>query len=454
MHPPASKPSSQPSQYSPHLPRAPVERFMRPFVRFLEIESASGVVLLLCTVAALILANSPWADALDQFWHIHLTVTLGPWRLDETLVHWINDGLMTIFFFVVGLEIKRELIAGELRDARKAALPVMAAIGGMAAPALVYCALHLWTGAPPEALAGWGIPMATDIAFVVGFLALLGKRAPFGLKIMLLSLAIADDIGAVLVIAFFYSTEISFAMLGLAAFGFALCYFFNRVGVRRVPTYFVIGLGIWLAFLHSGVHPTVAGVLLGLLTPASAWVGDRALRAVVADAVRTLGEERDGAIEHYNKPVLARLSFSVREAVSPLERLETSLHPWVAFLIMPLFALANAGVPFHLGAFREPVAIAVALGLVIGKPLGIVGFSWLGVRFGLARLPGGVNWKVMLGAGCLAGIGFTMSLFIANLALKDPLLEAAKFGTLAGSAISAVVGFVLLLVFLPKTRAD
>lgn len=434
---------------SSQIPVTSVQRWARPFVRFLQVESASGVVLLIGTVAALVLANSPWSAAYTEFWLTKVTLAFGSLELSKPLLLWINDALMTVFFFVVGLEIKRELVAGELRDPRKAALPVVAALGGMAAPAGIY--LLLRGGQPGQA--GWGIPMATDIAFVVGFLALLGPRVPFGLKILLLSLAIVDDIGAVLVIACFYSTDISFIALGLAAAGFGATYLLNRIGVRRVPVYVAVGAAVWLAFLKSGVHPTVAGVVLGLLTPARAWVGDRTLRQVLADSLQRLQGEQDGQVEHHHKPLLGQLETAAREAVSPLERLETALHPWVAFGIMPLFALANAGVGVVPAALGHPVALAAAAGLVFGKPLGIVLFSWLAVRAGLARLPTGVNWKVMLGAGCLAGIGFTMSLFIAGLALHGDLLDAGKVGTLTGSTLSALLGSILLLVFLPGRAA-
>jgi NhaA family Na+:H+ antiporter len=292
--------------------------------------------------------------------------------------------------------------------------------------------------------------MATDIAFVVGFLALLGKRVPLGLKIMLLSLAIADDIGAVLVIALFYSSNILYVALGWAAAGFALAWLFNRIGVRSVGVYFAVGIGVWVAFLSSGIHPTVAGVLLGLLTPASAWTGDRALLDVLGDTLDYLRGDRDGQIEHYHTPLLRNLETAAREAISPLERLETALHPWVAFGIMPLFALANAGVVVESDALAHPVSWAVAAGLVLGKPFGIVVFSWLAVLLGFARLPSGVDWKAMLGAGCLAGVGFTMSLFIAGLALEGELLAAGKLGTLVGSTISATLGSLLLLAFLPR----
>lgn len=442
-----SSPEAGDNSVAPNrLPEPPVARWARPFVRFLKIESASGVVLLVCTIVALVLANSAWAAHVAEFWHTRIVIGIGSFEFSKSLEWWVNDGLMTIFFFVVGLEIKRELVAGELRDPRKAALPIMAALGGMVAPACIYWIFPR----DQQGEAGWGIPMATDIAFVVGFLALLGPRVPFGLKILLLSLAIADDIGAVLVIAVFYSGDIAVSMLGLAAVGFGVTLLFNRIGVRRVPIYVILGAGIWLAFLKSGIHPTVAGVLLGLLTPASAWIGDRALIDVVGDVWHSLRTDQDGKPEFHHKPLLGQLELAARESTSPLERLETGLHPWVAFLIMPIFALANAGVSVQPSAIAHPVALAVAAGLVIGKPLGIVAFSWLAVRVGLARLPSGVNWKVMIGAGCLAGIGFTMSLFVANLALKDALLDAAKVGTLTGSALSAVVGCSLLILFLPR----
>jgi NhaA family Na+:H+ antiporter len=414
----------------------------------MRVESASGLFLLACTVAALVLANSPWAESFAAVWQTRLTVAIGSFELSKPLLLWVNDGLMTIFFFVVGLEIKRELVAGELRDLRKASLPIMAALGGMIAPAGIY--LLLQKGEPGES--GWGVPMATDIAFVVGFLALLGSRVPLGLKILLLSLAIADDIGAVLVIAVFYSTSISAAYLGLAALGFGVAYFFNRIGVRKVPVYLVIGALIWFAFLKSGVHPTVAGVLLGLLTPASAWVVAKTVRSVITEASERLKADADGRVEHHEKPMLDELQFVAREAISPLERLEVGLHPWVAFGIMPVFALANAGVPIQFEAVGHPVSLAVAAGLAIGKPVGILVFSWLAVAVGIARLPSGVNWRIMLGAGFLAGIGFTMSLFIAGLALNEDLLDAGKIGTLAGSALSAILGSTLLFVFLPGPR--
>ncbi len=424
-----------------HVKSTPIDRISRPFVRFLHIEAAGGIVLLICTIIALFLANSPWQQAYMDLWQWPLAISLADWKLSLSLGLWINDALMAIFFFVVGLEIKRELVAGELRDRRAAMLPFMAALGGMLAPAVIYT-LALGSN---DGMSGWGIPMATDIAFVVGFLSLLGKRVPHGLKIFVLSLAIVDDLGAILVIAAFYSSSISFAALGLGFFGLSLAAILNRLGVRSVPAYIAVGTGVWLAFLASGVHPTVAGVLLGLLTPASAWVGDATFSQVLSsfsDRIRS-GKEKKMV------PV-SDLITAAKETVSPLERLELALHPWVAFMIMPIFALANAGVPLAVESTSSPVAISVALGLTLGKPIGILFFSWVAVRFMGSRLPPQVNWKCMLGAAFLAGIGFTMSIFIASLALKGGLLVDGKVGTMMGSAVSAVLGLAILFVALPR----
>ena len=429
------------------LPATPVRSLVDPFVRFMQIEAASGLVLLACTAAALVLSNSSFAGTFAAFWKTPIGFFAGGFRLEETLGHWVNDGLMTIFFFVVGLEIKHELVAGELRDPKKAALPAFAALGGMIVPASIF--LFFQWRQPGEH--GWGVPMATDIAFVVGFLSLLGSRVPPGLKIFLLTLAILDDIGAVLVIALFYTEAISWLALLLASIGFALTYVFNHIGVRQVPVYVVLGIAVWLAFLKSGIHPTVAGVLLGLLTPASAWIGEGALVDTLNDVFQHL-RGRDSDVPHHRPKMLGQLATAAVESLSPLRRLESTLQPWVAFGIMPLFALANAGVPLKAAAFADPIAVAVAVGLVAGKPLGIMSFSWIAVRCGAGLLPDGTNWRILAGAACLAGIGFTMSLFIASLAFNDELLEAAKVGTLVGSSVSAVAGFLLLFWFLRNAQ--
>lgn len=425
----------------------PIEKIRRPFLRFMHIESSGGFVLLACTVIALVFANSSWSQRFFDFWNIPLAISFGQFHFSHSLVHWINDGLMTIFFFVVGLEIKREVVSGELKDRHAAILPAMAAAGGMIIPALVY-SLSI-SGQPGGN--GWGIPMATDIAFVVGFLSLLGKRVPHGLKIFVLSLAIVDDLGAILVIAAVYSSDLSIIALTLAFLGLGLTVLLNRLGVRRIPVYVFVGILVWFAFLASGIHPTISGVLLGLLTPASAWIGDRAF----LDVVKALPEKWKQEFEpkddhHHHGNHVSHLIDTARETVPPLERLEIALHPWVAFFIMPLFALANAGVPYVTEALTAPVSVAVALGLVFGKPVGILLFSWLGVRFFGARLPEGVNWKTVGGAGVLCGVGFTMSIFISGLALDDELLVVGKVGTLMGSAISAIAGLGILFIVLPK----
>jgi NhaA family Na+:H+ antiporter len=421
---------------------APIHRLTAPVRRFLHIEAASGAVLLACAVAALVVANSPLGHGFHQFWQTKLGVTLNGWELSKPLEWWVNDGLMTVFFFVVGLEIKRELAVGELRTPRKAALPVVAAVGGMLVPAGVYL-LFGHTGAAHR---GWGIPMATDIAFVVGVMAAFGNRVPFGLKIFLLSLAIADDMGAVLVIALAYTEQLNLTMLAAAGGGFALIVALNQLGVRAVAVYTVVGAATWLATYQSGIHPTVAGVLLGLLTPYRAWLSRDTLRLALDDVA---GKVNDHPEEVELTPAdVAVLRYAAREAVAPLQRLEDRLHPWVGFVIMPVFALANAGVEVNVAAATDRVSLAVAAGLLVGKPVGIVLFAWLAVRLKLAVLPTGVTWPRLLAAGLLGGIGFTMSLFVGGLAFPDhaELLAAAKTGILLGSGLAAVLGAGVLAV--------
>jgi Na+:H+ antiporter, NhaA family len=427
------------------LPREPIDGIIGPLERFLHVEAAGGMVLLVCTAVALGFANSPFAEPFLHFWEAEAGVVIGPIRLQHPLEHWINDGLMVLFFFVVGLEVKRELVLGELRDPRQATLPLVAAAGGMVVPAGIYLALQ--TGG--EAARGWGIPMATDIAFVVGCMALLGSRVPPGLRIMLLSLAIADDIGAILVIALGYSTGIHVPALLAGGLGLVAVALFQRLGVRAFSAYVALGGLIWVAFEHSGIHATIAGVILGLMTPAHAYLGDESSERLadrVADLIR-----RGKSIERPRRTAQVRsLRRATRELISPLEYLESALHPWVSFVVMPVFALANAGVPFDGRDLGSPVAAAVALGLVLGKPLGITAFAWIAVRVGFARLPRGVGWGAIAGGGLVAGIGFTMALFIAGLALDGAQLTAAKVGILGGSALAALAGMVVLLAVLPK----
>ena len=426
------------------MPREPIDRLVGPIDEFLHVESASGIVLLVATLTALALANSPLADGFLAFWSTPVGASFGSFELRHSLRHWINDGAMAVFFFVIGLEVKRELVIGELRDLRRAALPLAAALGGMVVPAGIYLALQL--GEPGRD--GWGIPMATDIAFVVGCLALLGPRVPHGFRVLLLSLAIADDIGAILVIAIGYTASIDLEAL---AFGVALAaaiLVFQRLGVRSLGLYLVLAFAIWYAFHESGVHATIAGVILGMLTPSRPYLSETRFARMLHRAGEIVHGDWE-AVPHRAER-LQRFRTATREIVSPLEYLEHLLHPWVGFVIMPVFALANAGVAVSLADFADPVALAVAAGLIVGKPLGIVLFSFVAVRLGVATLPEGVGWGALAGGGFLAGIGFTMALFIASLALDAALLDAAKVGILGASGVAAVVGMTLLSRLLPK----
>jgi len=425
-------------------------RFLQPFQQFAGLEAAGGILLILSTLAALVWANSSWAASYFGLWRTPLTIGLGEAALAKPLQLWINDGLMAIFFFVVGLEIKREILVGELASPRQAALPLAAALGGMLVPATLYAALN----AGGEGAAGWGIPMATDIAFALGVLALLGPRVPVSLKIFLTALAIVDDLGAVLVIALFYTQTISWICLGAAAMFLAFLFGVNRLGVRHPLVYALLGIAVWLAFLKSGVHATVAGVLVAMTVPS--WVRIdpseflRHSRAVLDDFELAGAGGKPIVSDGDRQAAIHTLERACEDVQPPLQRLEHALHPWVTFAILPIFALANAGVSLAGGAgaaVTHRVVLGVVLGLVIGKPLGIMLFSWLAVRAGLAALPGRVSWTQIHGVGWLAGIGFTMSLFIAGLAFGDSLLlETAKLGVLLASLLAVAVGSLLLTV--------
>ena len=412
-------------------------RIGRPMLRFLRIEAASGALMLVAAVVALIWANSPWRDAYLDLLHSHLRLELGSLLvLDEPLEAWINDALMVIFFFVVGLEIKRELVVGELRRPAAAALPAIAALGGMVVPALIYVAFN----AGGEGAAGWGIPMATDIAFAVGVLSLMGRRVSNSLKIFLLTLAIVDDIGAIAVIAVFYTDDLSMDWLLVAFLVVALLAFMRLARVWYTPAYLLVGAVLWLAVFESGVHATIAGVILGILAPARPLVNESTFDGMV---VRWF----DG--DSLSPPAARRASFEVRESVSVADRLASLLHPWTSFVIVPVFALANAGVELSSqsveAALRSPVTIGIVMGLVLGKLIGVGSFTWLAVRLKLCELPRGATWAKILGIGGVAGIGFTVSLFITNLAFDArDTIDQAKIGILIASAIAAVVGSAIL----------
>ncbi len=433
---------------SPGQTLRPIQHITRPLRRFLHIESASGIVLLVCTAIAIGLANSPFATVYSRFLETKFSLGAGPFALSYPLWYWVNDGLMTIFFFLVGLEIKREIVSGELKDPRRMIAPAAAAFGGALVPAIVYLGFQFGESGQH----GWAIPMATDIAFVVGALALLGKRVPHGLKVFLLTLAIADDIIAVLVIALFYASHLNLLWLAGAAGGIGAVILMNRLGVRTVVGYLLAGAVIWLCTLKSGVHPTISGVVLGLLTPATPLISRESLKDTLGKVSDMLATDphQSGGVK--SRTVLEEINFASREALSPLERFEAEVHPWAAFVIMPIFALVNAGVPFSAESITNPVSLAVTLGLLIGKPLGIVLSLLLLVKLGLAIMPGGVSWKTIIGAGCLAGIGFTMSLFVASLSLEGVLLIDAKSGILVGSGLSAIFGIGILMITLGRNR--
>jgi NhaA family Na+:H+ antiporter len=428
------------------LPKAPIDRLAKPFADFLRIESASGLLLAGCAVFALVVANSPWAEGWLGFWETHLTVSFAGVLLDYPLWYWVNDGLMTIFFFVIGLEMKRELTTGELRDPRSRTLPVAAAIGGAVVPAGIYAVFHAGT----EAADGWAVPMATDIAFVVGFLALFGRRVPLVAKVFLLSLAIVDDLMAVAVIAAFFTEDLKIALLLGAGAGFVVVYLMRWAGVRAIGVYVMVGTVIWFCMLKGGVHPTVAGVMLGLMTPSSPLVGKGRLRRILSSARRALPGVQGGA----KTVLIEQTQTAMRESVSPLERLEHALHPWVAFGIMPVFALANAGLPLSWGEVVHPVSLAVAAGLFIGKPVGICLFVLIAIKAGIAKLPAGLTPGVLFAGASLCGVGFTMALFLASLGLEPPVLDNAKMGVMVGSALSAVVSMAILARVLPKAQPE
>lgn len=430
------------------FPEEPIDRLVAPLTRFLHVEAAGGIVLLACAAAALVLANSPLGDGYLAFWDTMVGFTVGGFELIHSLKHWINDGLMAVFFFVIGLEVKREMVLGELRDPRRAVLPIVAAIGGMLVPAAIY--LVLQAGEPGQR--GWGIPMATDIAFVVGCMAILGSRVPPMLRVFLLSVAIVDDIGAILVIAIGYTEDLSFTMLLLGFAGIAAIWAVTRLGVRSYLVLGTMGILVWLAFHESGVHATIAGVILGLMIPAHPYVSAGRRGGIVDRASEVIhGGAWDA--EAHRAATVRRFQRAAREFISPVEYLEDLLHPWVSFVIMPVFALANAGVQVELADLSSPIATAVMAGLFIGKPVGILLFSWLAVKLILKALPEGLTWSILAGGGFLAGIGFTMALFIAGLALAGDLLEAAKVGVISGSLLSAAVGMMLLALVLPRGGA-
>ncbi len=452
-HPPSgvASPMSSPSSPGAVPDRAPrpriISRVLLPFAEFARIGSLGGVVLLIVTALALAWSNSPWADSYFHLWETMISIGGVAAPLSLSLHHWINDALMVVLFLLVGLEIKREFLVGELASARQAALPIVAAVGGMIVPAALYSLLN--RGGP--GVAGWGIPMATDIAFALGILALLGSRVPIGLKVFLAALAIVDDLGAVLVIALFYTASIAWGAVAGAAVCLGILVTLNLRRVGALTPYLLVGIALWYFLLRSGIHSTIAGVLLALTIPTSSRINaaefSARARALVDEFDRTETGDLLVITSKGQQEVLHQLDVAVSAVNAPLLKLEHSLHNVVSFAIMPLFALANAGVRLEgVGnALVSPVALGVGIGLVVGKSLGITAFSALAVKLGVAALPTGVTWRTLHGAAWLGGIGFTMSLFIAGLAFgESALLDAAKIGVLAASIVAGVVGYTLL----------
>lgn len=423
---------------------------MTALEEFVHNQTTGGMLLMLCAIIALLIANLGYYEEYKHFLHTYLSIGAGSWELKLSLHHWINDGLMALFFFLVGLEIKREVLVGELSDIRQASLPIIAAVGGMVVPALFYAGFNYGDAGAP----GWGIPMATDIAFAVGVLALLGSKAPKGLMAFLVALAIVDDLGAVLVIAIFYTESLHYGALGGVLGCFLFLIAMNMLGVRRPLPYFIVGGVMWFAMLKSGVHATLAGVLTALAIPARSVFQPGKFSDHVGTLLHRFDKSSKPDTHIMQNPeqqsVLQAVESSVHAVQTPLQRLEHGWHIPVAFLIMPLFALANAGVPIQLDGLAEtlthPVTMGVMFGLVLGKFLGISGFCWIAIKLGLGQLPQGVSFSQLAGASLLAGIGFTMSIFIAELAFKGEaeMLLMAKTGILFASLTAGIIGYVWL----------
>lgn len=426
--------------------KTPIEKIIAPVNRFIDLEYTSGIVLLISVVVAILWANSS-PTSYHHLWEIKLTAGFGKSILSQPLHIWINDGLMAIFFFVIGLELKREFMDGELSSFRKASLPMGAALGGMIVPALIYLLINY--GSPSDR--GWGIPMATDIAFALALLSMAGKHIPTSIKVFLSALAVADDLGAVLVIAFFYTASVNLTSLGIAGLFFLALIIGNKLGIRNSAFYLIIGICVWLGFLFSGVHATIAGVLVAFTIPAATRINEEVYSSNLKKLTQEFEQEIPGnstlttPAQHQTIQHVKNLSMA---AETPLQKIEHGLHPWVAFVIMPLFALSNAGIiigPDFFSSIINPVSIGVTLGLVFGKFIGIMFFTWLMIKIGIGSLPEGSNWRHIIGVALLGGIGFTMSLFISGLAFKNQeFVDQAKYGILIASILAGILGSLVL----------
>ncbi|MBB5438170.1 NhaA family Na+:H+ antiporter [Pedobacter sp. AK017] len=429
------------------IQKSPIDKIIAPVSRFIHLEYTSGIVLLISVIIAITWANSTYHEFYEHLWHINFSIGFDEFVLSHPLHIWINDGLMAVFFFVIGLELKREFMEGELSSLSKAALPMSAALGGMLVPALIYFTINKGTDADH----GWGIPMATDIAFALALLSMASKHIPTSVKVFLSALAVADDLGAVLVIAFFYTEQIHFLPLMIAGCFLTALIVGNLMGIRNSTFYLIIGFGVWVGFLLSGVHATIAGVLVAFTIPAVTKINEHIysenLRKLSYDFEVDIPEKGSLITDKQNKTIQEVKTLSMA-AETPLQTIEHGLHPWVAFGIMPLFALSNAGIVIGADFFSSiinPVSIGVAAGLLIGKFVGILLFCWIMIKFGWATLPEHATWKHIIGVSLLAGIGFTMSLFISGLAFKNPIfMDQAKYGILIASVIAGIMGTIVL----------
>lgn len=411
---------------------------------FAGLSASAGLLMLVAALLALVWANSPWSASYVALWHTELEISFGDFSLPLSLHHWINDGLIVVFFFVIGLEIKRELIAGELSDPRQAALPIAAAVGGMVFPAAIYLLFNVGS----DVSLGWGVPMATDTAFALGLLAMLGRRVPLSLKVFVAALAITDDVGAILVLALFYTADISLPSLGVAGVLFGVALALNRARVYRVLPYVLVGIALWLAMFFSGVHTTLAGVLLALAIPTRSPPNTAGLLSQSMSAFHSLempphGERNESRFQS----TVRTLETVVERLLSPAQRMERDLQPWSSYLILPLFALANAGIELSVGAFDllHPLSAGIMLGLVLGKPMGIMFGAWLAVFTHLAAAPLDYSWRQLAGGACLCGVGFTMSIFIASAAFTEPtILTLAKLSVILASLIAGAIGWFML----------
>jgi len=429
------------------MAKTPIDQLVVPVSKFIHQEFTGGIVLFISVFVAIFWANSPWQDSYHHIWETKLSIGFGKNKLDQPLHVWINDGLMAVFFFVIGLELKREFIAGELSSLQKASLPMVGALGGMLFPALIYILFNYGK----DSASGWGIPMATDIAFSLALLSMAGNGMPTGVKVFLSALAVADDLGAVLVIAFFYTREIQFYPLFVAGGLLLLLLLGNGLGIRHTLFYLIIGLGVWGGFLFSGVHATIAGVLVAFTIPARTKINEHEY----IGKLKKLTNHFEGAIPQYGSLTTTEQLRTIEhiknismDAETPLQKIEYALHPWVAFLIMPLFALSNSGMPIgsdFFGLLWNPISLGVIAGLVLGKFIGIMLFAWIMVKFRLAAIPSNANWYHIAGVATLAGVGFTMSLFITSLAFENAeQINQAKYGILLASVFAGAVGVYVL----------